>query len=78
MDLPDEFWKELYEDIPAQLELGEKTRSMIAADLHCDIKTAQKIIDEWVKKGRLVPVGERMVRGKKLPAWKPAAEKKET
>jgi hypothetical protein len=69
--LPDNFWEELYSDIPKPPQPGEKTLSDIAIDLQCDRRRARQIVEKWVADKKLEYAGKRIVRGRSMDAWKP-------
>ena len=57
----DEFWDELYKDIPIPLQPGEKSIPMMMLETnvtgyHC----IERQVKKWVKEGKLIYVGIRI------------------
>jgi len=57
----DEFWDELYKDIPIPLQPGEKSIPMMMLEnnvtgYHC----MERQVKKWIKEGKLICVGERI------------------
>ena len=68
----DDFWNELYKDIPIPIQDGEKTTRMMIDELEreIDFHTMRSQIKRWVKEGKLISVGARIVEGKLSQAYK--------
>jgi len=69
----DDFWKELYKDVPIPLKPGEKTVPMMIdeiPDRSCEYQTMSNMVKKWVKEGKLVSVGMRISNGKLAQAYK--------
>ena len=57
----DEFWDELYKDIPIPLQPGEKSIPMMMLEnnvtgYHC----MERQVKKWIKEGKLTCVGDRI------------------
>jgi len=60
----DDFWEELYKDIPEPLQPGEKTVTMMMEEIgNLDRKSMERQIAKWIAEGRLICVGERFTIG---------------
>jgi predicted transcriptional regulator len=71
-DPGNEFWDEIYATIPAEIQPGEKTISMMAKELHRDPQTIKSWVASQVAAGRLVSVGLRRCKhGQSVEAFVP-------
>jgi hypothetical protein len=60
----DEFWDELYKDIPLPLQPGEKTITMMMEEIgSLDRHSMDRQIAKWIVEGKLICVGERLTIG---------------
>ena len=66
-----ELWEDLYNQIPKELQEGEKTVRMIIEESGTDIdfKAMKRRVDQWVKEGKLKSVGKRMYNGHPSEAY---------
>lgn len=64
----DDFWEELYKEIPIPLQPGEKTIPMMIEELgrHCEHGTMDIKVKKWVAEGKLIFVGIRMTDSGRL------------
>jgi Mn-dependent DtxR family transcriptional regulator len=69
MDQPEEFWRQIYNSVLIEPQEGEKTIGMIAKELGVSYHTARYMVIRWVKEGRLISVGKRLVNGREMDAW---------
>jgi len=67
----DELWKAIYDTIPQNIGVGEKTVGMVAEDKGVTLKTARKMLRRWEADGTIVSVGLRRIpRGNYVEAWR--------
>jgi len=69
----DDFWNELYKDVPVEIQEGEKTIRMMIEETGKNFMhtTMQLQINRWIKEGKLIYVGRRILPdGKIAKAYK--------
>jgi hypothetical protein len=67
-----DFWNELYKDVPIMLQPGEKTVSMMIEEIGraMEFDTMKRNVNRWVKEGKLISVGTRLVKGRHAQAYR--------
>jgi hypothetical protein len=71
-DMNDDFWNELYRDVPIEIQEGEKTLRMMIEEIDRGMThdTMKAQVKRWIKEGKIVSVGFRIVGGKLAQAYK--------
>ena len=71
--MDEEFWDELLSTLPTELQPGEVTVGMLLEKAQVlDHKSMKRRVDQWIKEGKVVYVGKRLIHGRSTDAYRMA------